>query len=370
MLGAGRFFPVSADITRTAWAAGAAEAMQAGGGAGRRASRVAKYALSAPCSRVLRSGQRVAMPTPSAKRPAAIRFGIDLGGTKIEIVALDEGGVELLRRRVPTPKGDYRGTLDAVAGLVRDAERDLGARGTVGIGTPGSISRATGLLRGSNSVCLNGQPIRQDLEALLEREVRVTNDANCFALSEATDGAGKGAAVVFGAILGTGVGAGIVVEGRVLDGPNAIAGEWGHNPLPWPRDDERPGTICFCGRPGCIETWLSGPGIERDHLHVTGEPLKSHDIVARAAIGDATCEATLARYEERLGRALAHVINILDPDVIVLGGGMSNVARLYESVPRLWGRWVFSDRVDTRLVRNVHGDSSGVRGAAWLWGKR
>jgi len=299
---------------------------------------------------------------------ATIRFGIDLGGTKIEIIALDQGGKELLRRRVPTPKADYRAALDAVAALIRDAERELGIRGSVGIGTPGSISRATGRLRGSNSVWLNGQAIRQDLETLLGRGVRIINDANCFALSEATDGAGKGAAVVFGAILGTGVGAGIVVAGRVLDGPNAIAGEWGHNPLPWPRDDERPGALCFCGRPGCIETWLSGPGIERDHLRVTAEPLKSHDIVARAAIGDAACAATLARYEERLARALAHVINILDPDVVVLGGGMSNVERLYESVPRLWGAWVFSDRVDTQLVRNVHGDSSGVRGAAWLWG--
>jgi len=307
------------------------------------------------------------MPSNATMRTAATRFGIDLGGTKTEIIALDQEGKELLRRRVPTPQHDYRATLDAVAGLVRDAERELGMHGSIGIGTPGSISRATGLLRGSNSVCLNGQPIRQDLEALLGREVRITNDANCFALSEATDGAGKGAAVVFGAILGTGVGAGIVVAGRVLDGPNAIAGEWGHNPLPWPRDDERPGALCFCGRSGCIETWLSGPGIERDHLHVSGEPLKSRDIVARAAIGDAACAATLARYEERLARALGHVINILDPDVIVLGGGMSNVERLYTSVPRLWGPWVFSDRVDTRLARNVHGDSSGVRGAAWLW---
>ncbi len=307
------------------------------------------------------------MPSTSTTRSAAIRFGIDLGGSKIEIIALDGGGKELLRRRVATPKDDYRATLAAVAGLVGDAERELGVRGSVGIGTPGSISRATGLLRGSNSVCLNGQPIRQDLETLLGREVRITNDANCFALSEATDGAGKGAAVVFGAILGTGVGAGIVVAGRVLDGPNAIAGEWGHNPLPWPRDDERPGAPCFCGRAGCIETWLSGPGIERDHLQVTGEPLKSRDIVVRAAIGDAACAATLARYEERLARALGHVINLLDPDVIVLGGGMSNVERLYDSVPRLWGPWVFSDRVDTRLERNVHGDSSGVRGAAWLW---
>jgi fructokinase len=206
------------------------------------------------------------------------------------------------------------------------------------------------------------------VEAALGRGVRVTNDANCFALSEATDGAGAGAGVVFGAILGTGVGAGVVVHGLVLDGPNGISGEWGHNPLPWPRDDERPGHMCFCGHRGCIETWLSGPGIERDHLAATGKPATAKDIAVRAAIGDTRCAATLARYEERLARAMAHVINVLDPDVIVLGGGMSNVDRLYANVPQRWGAWVFSDRVDTRLLRNAHGDSSGVRGAAWLWG--
>jgi fructokinase len=296
-----------------------------------------------------------------------MRFGIDLGGTKIEIIAFDRDGGELLRRRVATPQGEYRATLEVIAHLVQDAERELGVTGTVGIGTPGSISRATGLLRGSNSVCLNGQPIRRDLEAALVREVRITNDASCFALSEAKDGAGQGACVVLGAIIGTGVGSGIVVDGRVLDGPNAIAGEWGHNPLPWPRDDERPGMSCFCGRRGCIETWVSGPGLERDHLRVAGRAMSSMDIVAGAAGDDPECMATLERYEERLARTFAHVINLLDPEVIVLGGGMSNVARLYVSVPRLWGPWVFSDRVDTRLVRNVHGDSSGVRGAAWLW---
>lgn len=297
-----------------------------------------------------------------------IRFGVDLGGTKIEIVALDARGAEVLRRRVATPVGDYGAIIDAITRLVAAAERELGATGTVGIGTPGSISRATGLLRGSNSVCLNGQPIKRDLASALAREVRISNDANCFALSEATDGAGEGADVVFGAILGTGVGAGIVVHGRVLDGPNAIAGEWGHNPLPWPRDDERPGPACFCGRYGCIETFVSGPGLERDHLRDEGEALKSHMIVARAEMGDVACEATFARYEDRLARALAHVINLLDPDVIVLGGGMSNVGRLYANVPALWDPRVFSDRVDTRLVRHRHGDSSGVRGAAWLWG--
>ena len=298
-----------------------------------------------------------------------LMLGIDLGGTKIEIVALDSRGTELLRRRVATPQGDYRATILAVASLVRDAERELGGEGRVGIGTPGSISRATGLLRGCNSVCLNGRPLQRDLEAEIGREVRVTNDANCFALSEASDGAAAGADVVFGVILGTGVGAGIVVHGRVLDGPNAIAGEWGHNPLPWPKDDERPGPACFCGKSGCIETFVSGPGLENDFLCVTAEPATSPDIVAGAANGYAACVSALERYEERLARALAHVINILDPDAIVLGGGMSNVGRLYANVPQLWGRWVFSDRVDTRLLRHAHGDSSGVRGAAWLWGK-
>jgi fructokinase len=296
-----------------------------------------------------------------------IRFGIDLGGTKIEIVALATGGRELLRQRVATPHEDYGGILGTIATLVRDAEAQLGEPGTVGIGTPGSISRATGLLRGSNSICLNGKPIKADLESLLGREVRVSNDANCFALSEASDGAGKDAETVFGAILGTGVGGGIVVRGNVLVGPNGIAGEWGHNPLPWPTDQERPGAQCFCGHTGCIETFLSGPGLERDYFSATGRRLASVDIEARAARGDIGCEQAMLRYEERLARALAHVINILDPDTIVLGGGMSNMQRLYAAVPALWAVWVFSDRVDTSLVRNVHGDSSGVRGAAWLW---
>jgi len=295
-----------------------------------------------------------------------LRFGVDLGGTKIEIIALGQDGRERLRRRIATPQEDYRAILAAVAGLVREAEAEMNDTGSVGIGTPGSISRATGLLRGSNSICLNGKPIRTDLEELLGRTVQITNDANCFALSEATDGGGAGAEVIFGVILGTGVGAGIAVRGRVLTGPNAIAGEWGHNPLPWPRDDERPGPPCFCGHTGCIETLLSGPGLERDHLEVTGERLISLDIAARASAGDSACEASMRRYEERLARSLAHVINILDPDTIVLGGGMSNIDRLYRSVPELWTSWVFSDRVDTNLVRHVHGDSSGVRGAAWL----
>lgn len=299
-----------------------------------------------------------------------IRLGIDLGGTKIEIVALDRDGNERFRHRVATPHGDYDGTLDVIAGLVRETERGLGVpagASSIGIGTPGSLSRATGLLRNSNSLCLNGRPFKHDLEARVGRAIRMSNDANCFALSEAQDGAGAGAGVVFGAILGTGVGAGIVVDGKALDGCNGIAGEWGHNPLPWPRDEERPGGACYCGRRGCIETWISGPAFERDHASHAGRDVPTAQVVADAAGGDAVSLASLARYEERLARALAHVINLVDPDVIVLGGGMSNVERLYASVPRLWGAWIFSDRVDTKLTRNAHGDSSGVRGAARLW---
>ncbi|HVO90917.1 MAG TPA: ROK family protein [Casimicrobiaceae bacterium] len=298
-----------------------------------------------------------------------MRFGIDLGGTKIEIVALDADGNERLRHRIETPHEDYEAIIAHIVKLVRDAEHRLGiaqASGSIGIGTPGSISRATGLLRGSNSVCLNGKPIREALEQRLGQPVAIANDANCFALSEATDGAGQGASVVFGVILGTGVGGGIVVDGRVLQGPNGIAGEWGHNPLPWPRDDERPGPPCFCGRSGCVETFLSGPGLMRDHERASGQSTRAHDIVAQAQRGDAQCEATMQRYEDRLARALAHVINFLDPDVIVLGGGLSNIDRLYANVPQRWGAWVFSDRVDTVLVKHRHGDSSGVRGAAWL----
>jgi fructokinase len=296
-----------------------------------------------------------------------MRLGIDLGGTKIEIIALDEAGVELARRRIATPPNDYGATLDAIGQLVHHVESELGRMGTVGVGTPGALSRATGLLKNSNSVCLNGQPILDDLERLLERTIRIENDANCFALSESVDGAAAGARVVFGVIIGTGTGAGIVVNGQVLTGPNAIAGEWGHNPLPWPQAHELPGSACYCGQRGCIETWLSGPGMVRRHQERTGEQLDAPGIVSRAAQGDAQCEKTMAEYEDRLARSLAHVINILDPEVIVLGGGMSNIARLYGNVPGIWGRYVFSDRVDTRLVKNKHGDSSGVRGAAWLW---
>jgi fructokinase len=274
-----------------------------------------------------------------AERPSR-RIGIDLGGTKIEAVALDAAGHAVFRRRTPSPRGDYRATLAAIAGLVREA-----GEGTVGVGIPGAISRASGLVKNANSTWLIGKPLKQDLEKAIGREVRLGNDANCFALSEAVDGAGAGAEVVFGVILGTGVGGGIVVRGQVLTGPNAIAGEWGHNPLPLPQSEDLPLRPCYCGRDGCIETYLSGPALERDGG-----------------------EAALDRYEERLARALAGVINILDPDVIVLGGGVSNVARLYSNVPRLWQRHVFSDRVDTRLLPPKHGDASGVRGAAWLWG--
>lgn len=296
-----------------------------------------------------------------------LRIGVDLGGTKIEGIALDQDGRERARRRVATPTGDYRGTLQAVAGLVEMLEREAGGRGTVGVGTPGAVSRATGFLKNANSVCLNGQPLKEDLAARLGREVRLANDANCFALSEAVDGGAAGAAVVFGVILGTGTGGGIVVHGRVLEGINAVAGEWGHNPLPWPGDAERPGPACYCGLHGCIETFLSGPGLARDHAAVTGQALSAADIAARATQGDAASGASLERYEDRLARALATVINLLDPDVIVLGGGLSNVTRFYDSVPRRWGDYVFSDRVDTALVQAKYGDASGVRGAAWLW---
>ena len=275
------------------------------------------------------------------------RIGVDLGGSKIELIALDGEGHEVFRKRVPTPQGDYAGTLQAVVALVAEAETALGERCSVGIGMPGALSLVSGLVKNSNSVCLNGQPLKQDIERLLGREVQLANDANCFALSEAVDGAGKGAAVVFGVILGTGVGGGIVVGGRVLTGPNAIAGEWGHNPLPLPGGEDLPLPECYCGRRGCVETYLSGPALARD--------------------GGADSEAALARYEERLARSLAGVINILDPDVIVLGGGVSNIQRLYLNVPRLWRPHVVSDHVATRLARHVHGDSSGVRGAAWLW---
>ena len=282
------------------------------------------------------------------------RIGIDLGGTKIEALALDERGREVFRKRIASPRGDYAATVNAVASLVKEI-----GPGSVGVGMPGALSHVTGLVKNANSTWLNGKPLKQDLEKALGRPVRLENDANCFALSEATDGAGKGARVVFGVILGTGVGGGIVVDGKVVTGANSIAGEWGHNPLPAPTAGDLPLPDCYCGRQGCIETYLSGPGLARDHLQATGRRLSTEEAVGH--------EETMARYMERLARALASVINVLDPEVIVLGGGMSNVSRLYTEVPRLWTRHVFSDHVATRLAPPLHGDSSGVRGAAWLW---
>lgn len=297
-----------------------------------------------------------------------IRIGIDLGGTKIEGVALDAAGRERFRRRVPTPR-EYRGTVEAVAGVVEGLEHDLGARGSVGVGIPGVVSRATGVVKNANSTWLNGEPLDRDLERRLGRPVRVMNDANCFALSEAVDGAGAGAEVVFGVILGTGVGGGVAVRQRCLEGPNQIAGEWGHIPLPWASPDEYPGPPCYCGRAGCVETFLSGPGMEADHARATGERLSTREIVRRAAAGDGPCAATVARYHDRLGRGLAAVVNVLDPDVVVLGGGMSNLPGVAEALRPSLGRHLFSDTLATPVVLNVHGDSSGVRGAAWLWGE-
>lgn len=296
-----------------------------------------------------------------------MRIGIDLGGSKTELIALDDTGGERLRMRRPTPAGDYSATLRLMAGMVEQAEKQLNVHASIGIGTPGALAGNSGRMQNCNSTCLNGMPLKQDLEAMLDREVRMANDANCFALSEATDGAGKGADTVFGVILGTGVGAGIVVHGRTLTGVNGIAGEWGHNPLPRPENEERPGPECYCGRRGCIETWLSGPGMAAEHLSTSGARLSAQEIAGLAASGDTAGSATLARYTDRLARALAGVINILDPDVIVLGGGLSHIASLYTQAPTLWGEHIFSPTVRTRLLPPQHGDSSGVRGAAWLW---
>jgi fructokinase len=298
-----------------------------------------------------------------------LRIGIDLGGTKIEGIALD-GSREVARVRVDTPRDDYAATLDAITSIVADLERAAGARGTVGVGIPGTIS-ATGLVKNANSTWLLGRPLKADLDARLAREVRIANDANCFAVSEAADGAAAGVDVVFGVIVGTGTGAGITVHGRILTGPNGIAGEWGHNPLPWADDDEVPGPSCYCGKHGCIETFLSGPGLTRDYHQRSGQRVAASEIPARAASGDRVAEQTMASYERRMAKALAGVINLLDPDVIVLGGGLSNIARLYDNVPQLWSAHVFAagvaDTPRTRLTRARHGDASGVRGAAWLW---
>ena len=296
-----------------------------------------------------------------------MRIGIDLGGTKIEAVAIDRTGREVAKRRIPTPIDDYRATIRAVTDLVKQLEKEVGETGSIGVGTPGAISPATGLIKNSNSVCLNGQPLDRDLEQALGRPVRLENDANCFALSEATDGAAAGASVVFGVILGTGVGGAIVIDGKLVTGCNAIAGEWGHNPLPWPDEQERLGPACYCGQHGCIETFLSGPGLERDYAATTGDNRSASEIAQHAQAGDNAAEMVLSRYEDRLARSLASIINILDPDVIVLGGGVSKIDRLYTNVPHIWAPYIFSDVVATRLVKAMHGDSSGVRGAAWLW---
>lgn len=312
------------------------------------------------------------MTLPARTTP---RFGVDLGGTKIEVLALAADGSTLARERVDTPRGNYEGTVRAVAGLVSGLTTRFG-EGSVGVGIPGTVSPRTDLVKNANSTWLIGQPLHRDLEAALGQPVRVANDADCLALSEAVDGAAAGAATAFAVILGTGVGGGVVAHGRVLTGPNAIGGEWGHNPLPAPRlwetadgqtIDERPGEACYCGRMGCIETWLSGPGLSRDHRRMTGEDLDARDIALAHAQGSPGAEATLDRYCDRLARSLAGVLNILDPDVVVLGGGLSNIDALYERVPAIWGRYVFSDGVETPLRKAVHGDSSGVRGAAWLW---
>lgn len=325
-----------------------------------------------------------------------IRLGIDFGGTKTEIIALDgRNGKELFRKRVATVRDDYVQTLKSFQGLIQEAEQSLGQTGTVGIGIPGTVSNDTGFVKNANSVWVNGKPLKKDLEELLRREVRIQNDANCFAVSEAVDGAGQGASVVFGVIIGTGCGGGVVVDGKPIGGINGIGGEWGHNPLPYPRvyspappahsfpkeptksgiiqftEDsswsEYPGEACYCGKYGCQELWISGTGFKADYKRVTGEDLSTHDVITHARNGEAKAAAALDRYVDRLARSLSVVINILDPDVIVLGGGMSNVASLYDRVPEAWGKYIFSDIVHTKLKPPMHGDSSGVRGAAWLW---
>jgi fructokinase len=293
-----------------------------------------------------------------------MRIGIDLGGTKIEGLAIADDGRELARKRIPAPRGSYADTLAAIVSLVEVLERDAGARGSLGVGIPGAVSPATGLIKNANSTWLNGKPLADDLPRMLNRPVRFANDANCFALSEATDGAAAGASPVFGVIVGTGTGGGVVIDGRVVTGANAIGGEWGHNPMPRSTNGvDDPPTDCYCGRRGCIETYLSGPAFERDY----GKGVPSAEIARRAVDGEADARAALDRYCDRMARALGTVINILDPEVIVLGGGVSNIDELYDTVPKRWLRYIFSDRVVTALRRAKHGDSSGVRGAAWLW---
>ncbi|KQO54681.1 ROK family protein [Methylobacterium sp. Leaf85] len=301
--------------------------------------------------------------------PARLRIGIDLGGTKIAGIALDAGGAVRAEARIPTPRNDYDATLDAIVALVRRLERDAGGVGSVGIGMPGAITPGSGLVKNANSVWLNGRPFVIDIEARLGRPVRAENDANCLAVSEAVDGAGAGARVVWAIILGTGVGSGIAIDGVALSGANRIAGEWGHNPLPAPRDDERPGPSCYCGRQGCIETWLSGPGLAADHARRVGAPAVTGEaVIAAARAGDAIASGSITRYRERLARSIAGVINILDPDMVVLGGGLSTVPELTADLDALLLPHVFSDECRTPIRVSHHGDASGVRGAAWLWG--
>jgi len=296
-----------------------------------------------------------------------MRIGVDLGGTKIEAIALDADGQEIARRRIPTPRGNYRPIPEAIHRLIAEIEQITGAKGSVGIGIPGTISRNSGLIKNANTTELIGNPFQEDLQALLERPVRLANDANCFTLSEATDGAAEGRQIVFGIILGTGVGGGLVIDGKVIEGPNSITGEWGHTPLPWAEEHERPGPNCYCGKNGCLETFLCGSGLSKSHEKTTNESLSPEEIVARAAEGEAAALDSLLIYEHRLAKALTVVINILDPDIVVVGGGLSNIERLYENVPRLWQEYAFSDGIQTQLQKAKYGDSSGVRGAAWLW---
>jgi len=301
-----------------------------------------------------------------------IRIGIDLGGTKIEGLALDGRGSEIARMRIATPQHDYAATVRAIVEVVQELERRVGGSAreaaSVGVGIPGTVVRATGLVKNANSTWLNGQPLEHDLSFALGRHVRCANDANCLAVSEATDGAAAGAGLVFAVILGTGCGGGIAVNGQVRVGPNGVSGEWGHNPLPWATPDEFPGPLCFCGQSGCLETWISGTGLARDHEQVTGQHLSGPEIVAAAASGDAAAEASIVRLEDRIGRALASVVNLLDPDVIVIGGGLSKLDRLYAHLPALIARHLFGGgELATPVLKAKHGDASGVRGAAWLW---
>jgi fructokinase len=303
-------------------------------------------------------------------RNTEMRIGIDLGGTKIEALAIDDQGVELVRHRIDTPRDDYDATVAAMVGLVQRLEDKAGSRGTVGAGIPGSISRITGLVKNANSTWLNGRPLDADLISALGREVRIANDANCFAVSEATDGAAAGKHVVFGVILGTGCGGGVAIGGRVHEGPNGVAGEWGHNPLPWPRPEEYPGPECYCGKRGCMEMWVSGTGIALDYRTVTGRALTTQEIVSQFEAGDREAAAAMERFEDRLARGLAQVVNVLDPDVIVIGGGVSRVKHIYRELPKKLKRYVFGGEASTPILPAMYGDSSGVRGAAWLWPNR